>query len=244
MRVLVFGASGATGRQVVKQLIKNQINTRALIRNTAILPKDIEENPLVEVVKGNINELDDDEMQNILSGCNVVISCLGHNITPKGMFGKPRYLVFDAIKKVCNIVQNKCNENIKLILMGTTGYTNSLLGEVNSFGEKVIFTLLKLMLPPHRDNMKAANYLIYEIGKRDDRIEWSIVRPDTLINHDEQTPYEVFDSPIRSPLFNAGKTSRINVSAFMIELALDDKTWDKWLFKTPVIYNKTKKSDA
>jgi nucleoside-diphosphate-sugar epimerase len=238
MRVLVLGASGATGKQVVKQFIKRQINTRILIRKSAVLSKDIQENPLVEIVKGNINELNDSEMNHLLRDCNVIISCLGHNVTLKGMFGKPRYLVFDAIKRISETVKNKADKKVKLILMSTTAYPNTLSGEKNSLGEKIILSLLKLLLPPHRDNVKAANYLLTKIGKEDENIGWIAVRPDTLVNYDEESPYEVCESPVRSPIFNAGKTSRINVSHFMAELAIDDTMWKYWQSKTPVVYNK------
>ncbi|UOE94508.1 NAD(P)-binding oxidoreductase [Alkalihalobacillus sp. LMS39] len=245
MRVLVLGASGATGTLVVKQLMKRQINTRILIRNSAVLSKEIQECPSVEIVKGNINELDDYEIYDLISECNVIISCLGHNMTLKGIFGKPRYLVFDAIKRISETVKNKANRKVKLILMGTTAYTNFLSGEVNSTGEKIIFTLLDFLLPPHRDNVKAANYLITEIDKKAKNLEWVIVRPDTLINQQEESSYEVCKSPVRSPIFNAGKTSRSNVSHFMAELVTKDKTWNEWLFRTPVVYNQmVKRSDS
>ncbi|WP_096154139.1 MULTISPECIES: NAD(P)-binding oxidoreductase [Bacillus] len=239
MRVLVLGASGATGKLVVNQLIKRKINTRIFIRKSAVLFNHLEENPLVEIVKGNINEIDDSELNTLISECNVIILCLGHNVTPKGMFGNPRNLVFDAIKRVCETVKNNANKKVKIILMGTTGYTNTISGEANSTGEKIIFSVLELLLPPHRDNIKAANHLIREIGKEDEKIEWAIVRPDTLVNHDEESSYEIFESPVRSPLFNPGKTSRINVSRFITELVTVEKTWIEWRFKTPVVYNKS-----
>lgn len=238
MRVLVLGASGATGQQVVRQFMNRRIHARILIRKSAALPKDVRENPWVEIVQGNINELMDAEMNRLLCDCDVVISCLGHNMTVKGMFGNPRYLVFDAIKRICETVRQRADRRVRLILMGTTGYTNTLAGERNSIGEKIIMSVLKLLLPPHRDNVKAANYLIAEIGRKVDQIKWVIVRPDTLVNHDEASPYEVCESPVRSPIFNAGTTSRTNVSHFMAELTVEDSLWKNWEFKTPVIYNK------
>ncbi|SDZ65261.1 NAD(P)H-binding [Evansella caseinilytica] len=238
MRALVLGASGATGKQVVRQLIKRQIHTRILIRKSAVLSKDIQENPLVEMVKGNINELNDGEMTGLLHDCHVIISCLGHNVTLKGMFGNPRYLVFDAIKRISETVKNKADKRVKLIIMSTTAYTNTLSGEKNSIGEKIVFSILTLLLPPHRDNVKAANYLITNIGKENENVGWIAVRPDTLVNHEEESSYEVCESPVRSPIFNAGKTSRRNVSHFMAELVTDEELWKEWQFKTPVIYNK------
>lgn len=237
MRVLVLGASGATGKQVVRQLMQRQKQTRILIRESAVLPKDIQEHQAVEIVKGNINELNDGEMMALLRGCSVVISCLGHNLTLKGMFGHPRYLVFEAIKRICETVQKSNDHNIKLILMSTTAYTNPVNNEKNNVGEKIIFSLLKGLLPPHRDNVQAADYLTQQISRKDNRIGWVAVRPDTLVNHDEVSPYGAYGSPVSSPIFNPGKTSRINVSHFMAELATDNKVWEKWAYTTPVVYN-------
>ncbi|MFZ0371001.1 MAG: NAD(P)-binding oxidoreductase [Halobacillus sp.] len=238
MRVLVLGASGATGNQVVRQLMKRQINTRILIRETAILSQDIQDHSLVETVKGNIHELTASEMSALLHDCTTNISCLGHNVTLKGVFGKPRYLVFDTIKRITETVKKDPSKNIKLILMSTTAYTNPLSGEKNSISERMVFSLLMLILPPHRDNVKAANYLVITTGHEDKNIDWISVRPDSLINETDESSYEIYESKVRSPLFNAGKTSRINVSHFMAELAADNAIWDQWRFKTPVIYNK------
>jgi len=142
MKVLVLGASGATGKLVVMQLIKRKITTRILIRKSAFLPKEILENPLVETVKGNINELDHSDMNNLVQNCNVIISCLGHNVSLKGMFGQPRYLVFDAIRSLSETVKNSAIKKVKIILMNTTAYTNTLSGEKNTIGERIIFSLL------------------------------------------------------------------------------------------------------
>jgi len=237
MRVLVLGASGATGRLVVMQLIKKQINTRIAIRVSAVLPAEILENPLLEIVRGNINEFTDSEMGSLLRDCNAIVSCLGHNVTFRGIFGNPRHLVFDAIRRISETVKKTADKKVKLILMSTTAYTNTFTREMNSIGEKIILSLLKLILPPHRDNVKAANYMIKEMGEDDEKIDWIAVRPDTLVNNDDESSYEVYESPVRSPIFNAGRTSRINVSRFMTELLINEGLWQKWRFKTPVIYN-------
>jgi hypothetical protein len=122
--------------------------------------------------------------------------------------------------------------------MSTTAYTNSAAGEKNSIGERIILSLLSFFLPPHRDNVRAARFLINEIGKEDEKIEWIAVRPDTLIDNDVESEYEICEHPVRSPIFNAGEVSRINVSRFMAELSTDEGLWKKFLFKTPVLYNK------
>ena len=238
MKVLVLGASGATGKLVVMQLIKRQINIRVVVREGAILSAEILDNPLVEIERGNIAEYNDSEMISLLQDCNAIVSCLGHNITIRGIFGKPRNLVFDTIRNISEIVTEKADKKVKLILMSTTGYTNTITGEKNSLGERIILSILKLLLPPHRDNVKAANYLHEEIGKDNEKIEWIAVRPDTLVNEDNKSTYEVYESPVRSPVFNAGTTSRINVSHFMADLLINERLWREWQFKMPVVYNK------
>ncbi len=238
MKTVVLGASGATGKLVVRQFIKRQINIRVVVRKDAILSTEILDNPIVEIVRGNITEFNDSEMAGLLQDSNTIVSCLGHNITFKGMFGNPRNLVYDTIRKICRTIKMKDDKKIKLILMSTTAYTNKITGEKNSFGERIVFSILKLLLPPHRDNVKAADFLQEEIGKDNEKIEWLAVRPDTLVNQGAESAYEVCKSPVRSPIFNAGIVSRINVSHFMAELLTNDNLWREWQFKMPVVYNK------
>lgn len=240
MKTLVFGASGATGKLAVMQLIKKNIPTRILVRESAVLPEEVVENNLVETIYGNVNELDQAEMTDLLMGGNVIISCLGHNISFKGLFGHPHYLVLDAIKGITEAVRKNTEKKIKLILMSTTAYTNTLCGGKNSAGEKIVLSLLTALLPPHRDNIRAADYLIKTIGSQNELIEWVAVRPDTLIDEAVVSEYYLSESPVRSPVFDAGKTSRINVGHFIASLASDEELWKKWVYETPVIYNKDK----
>ena len=58
-----------------------------------------------------------------------------------------------------------------------------------------------------------------------------------LIDENDVTEYEVHQSPIRSAIFDSGRTSRINVGHFMADLITDDNTWNKWKGQMPVIYN-------
>jgi hypothetical protein len=97
--------------------------------------------------------------------------------------------------------------------------------------------LIRLLLPPHVDNEQAVDYLRTKIGQNSEEIEWAAVRPDNLIDEDRVTAYEVYASPIRSAIFDAGVTSRINVAHFMADLITDDDTWNKWKGQMPVIYN-------
>lgn len=237
MKVLILGASGATGKLVVMQLIKRGISTRIVVRESASLPQEIIGASNVEIIKGNITEFSSEKLKDLIKECTAVVSCLGHNLTFRGMFGKPRFLVYSTIKRICETAQEKGNKKIKIILMSTTAFTNRDIGEKNTIGEKIVFSLLNVLLPPHLDNMKTAGYLIKKIGKDNERIEWAAVRPDGLIDENVESKYNIFESLQRSPIFNSGQTSRINVSHFMAELLTNEELWNKWKYKTPVIYN-------
>jgi hypothetical protein len=97
--------------------------------------------------------------------------------------------------------------------------------------------MLRIILPPQADNEQAADYLRTEIGQENRGMEWIAVRPDTLIDEDDVTSYTLHPSPIRDPVFNAGKTSRINVAHCMAELLTDNELWAHWRGQMPVIYN-------
>jgi len=239
MTTLVVGASGATGKQLVEQLLNSGQKVKVIVRPTGKTTDTRKNNDKITIIKANILEISVDEMMNYLIDCQSVASCLGHNITLKGIFGKPRELVTDAVKLLCMAIEKKSPDKpIKFVLMNTTGNRNKDLNEPISIGEKLVMGLIRLLVPPQSDNEKAADFLRVNIGQKNKLIEWVAVRPDTLINEDSVTEYELYASPIRSTLFNPGKTSRINVGNFMSRLIVENDLWNKWKGQMPVIYNK------
>ncbi|MBZ0198526.1 MAG: SDR family oxidoreductase [Ignavibacteriaceae bacterium] len=236
MKAIVFGASGATGKLVVQQLVKRSVLVRIVMRASAIIPSQFLDDKRIEIVTGNINDFDVQKIKDLVKDCNFVICCLGHNISLKGIYGSPHKLVYNTVAKVIESLQvHKMKP--KFILMSTTAYTNKKSGESNTFGEKLLFFLLKYLLPPHKDNVLAADYLVYKLGSQSN-INWVAVRPDSLFDEESESCYEIHNYKLRSPIFNAGKTSRLNVSHFMAELLTNDNLWREWEYKTPVIYNK------
>ena len=238
--VLVLGSTGATGRWVVKQLLERGFSVRTIVRNPGSLPdlwKRLDQQNL-SVIGGNVLKLSDEEFSQQVSECQAVVSCLGHNLTFKGIFGQPRRLVTEASRRVCQTVQSlNPTHPVRFVLMNTTGNVNKDANETVSVAERIVLGLLRCLVPPHPDNEQAAEYLRTEVGQNNTVLEWVAVRPDSLINSDEVSKYDVHPSPIRSAIFNAGKTSRINVAHFMTELICNDELWNKWKGQMPVIYN-------
>ncbi len=239
MTTLVVGASGATGIQLVEQLLSLEQHVKVIVRSPDKLPESWKNNERLTVIQASVLELSDTEMMQYVLGCDAVASCLGHNMTWKGMFGHPRRLVTDAVGRLTNaITANEPAKPIKYLLMNTTGNRNRDLNEPIPLSQKIVIGLLRLLLPPHVDNENAADYLRTKVGQINRYIEWVAVRPDDLVNEEEVTEYVLYPSPTRSAIFNAGKTSRINVGHFMAHLITDDSSWNRWKGQMPVIYNK------
>lgn len=239
MKTLVLGASGATGKHLVEQLLEMGHEVKAMVRTPENLPKSWKENERLTIIQGSISATSKAQMIEYISDCDAVASCLRHNLSLKGIFGKPRRLVTDAIRLVCETIQKSPSEKpIKILLMNTAGKSNRDLLEPISLGQKMIIGILRLILPPHIDNENAADYLRTEIGQNNTAIEWVTIRPDTLLSDEQVTEYELHQSPTRSAIFNPGKTSRINVGNFMARLVTDDNLWSAWKGQMPVIYNK------
>lgn len=236
MKVLVLGATGATGRLVVQQLINRNVEMKIVVRDIKNVSKDFQNNKLLKYIVGNIYEFERSKYLDLINDCDAVISCLGHNISFIGIFGKPRQLVTSCLRNICEAIETSKKNKVKVILMNTTANRNRKINEKYSLADRIVLSLLCFLLPPQKDNEETAKYLSNIIGENTN-IEWTAVRPDTLINEEKESEYEIFESPKQSPVFNAGKTSRINVSHFMAELLLNKKLWKKWKYKMPVIYN-------
>ncbi len=240
MTTLVVGASGATGKQLVEQLLNTEQKVKVIIRSPEKLPESWKNNDKLSIIQASVLDISEDEIAEYVQDCDAVASCLGHNMSWKGMYGEPRKLVTDAVSLLCNAIKkNAPDKPIKFVLMNTTGNRNRDLNEPISIGQRFVIGLLRLLLPPHVDNEKVAEYLRTNIGQKDYFIEWVIIRPDSLVNEDKVTEYEVHSSPTRSAIFNAGTTSRINVGHFMAKLITDNDIWNKWKGRMPVVYNKT-----
>lgn len=234
---LVVGASGATGRLLVRQLLDRGLSVRAILRSSDALA-DLAGDARLSFVHASVLDLSDADLALYASGCTAVLSCLGHNMTLKGMYGAPRRLVTDATRRLCAAIRaNRPHAPVRFVLINTAGNSNRDLAEPVSFGQKCVVGLVRHLLPPHADNEQASDYLRTEVGQADRMIEWAVVRPDSLRDGGAATDYETYPSPTRSAIFNAGATSRINVAHFMAELATDAAAWSRWKGQMPVIYD-------
>ncbi|UVA77844.1 NAD(P)-dependent oxidoreductase [Pandoraea commovens] len=234
---LVVGATGATGRLLVQQLLTRGWHVRAIVRSGKPLDA-LAGHAQLSLVQASVLDLSDAALADHVAGCDAVASCLGHNLTLSGIYGEPRRLVTEATRRLCRAIKVSGRASaVRFVLMNTSGNRNRDLFEPVSVAQRCIIGAVRLLLPPHADNEAASDVLRVEIGRDDPAIEWSVVRPDSLVDHVDVTAYEAHPSPIRSALFDAGKTSRINVAHFMADLMTQDDVWCRWRHQMPVLYN-------
>ena len=177
MNILVVGATGKTGMPLVQQLLGRNHNVRIVVRSLHKLPTDIMENPNTTAIEASILDLTDEEMTNHVKGCNAVVSCLGHTMDFKGIFGEPKKLCTDATRRLCKALQKDgLRKPTKFVLMNTVGVQNPDLAEKRAWFERGLLTLLRYTLPRHRDNETTAEYLHNTVGKENKSIEWCTER--------------------------------------------------------------------
>ena len=237
MKVLLLGGTGRTGGRVLQQLLGRGVSVRAVVRSAERLPAGVADDPRLTVVVADLLSMSDEKVREQVEGCDVVISCLGHTISAQGVFGRPRDLVARSVERVCRAAKDlRPAQPVKLILMSSVsvnrpGGLDTRRGRL----EKAGLWTLRGLVPPARDNQRAADFLHDVVEPADPHVQWVAVRPDTLKEGDV-TEYALHEGLVDS-LFRPGETNRANVAHFMCDLATDAEVWAAWRGRLPVIVN-------
>jgi len=246
MKIVLLGATGATGKLLAKQLVdKKKHKVTAFVRRELPELRALEGKHFKQI-QSTVLDMNMKELQDSVKDSDAVLLCLGHNITFKGMFGQPRKLVLDSLKKIVKAVDESGNttkkKKKKVVLMNSTGVENKDNKENYSVADRILIPVIYHLLPPHKDQTMAAEYLRKEVGGEHPGIEWVSVRPGDLLDEIGNTRYDVEPSPLGGVLFGDGKTDRWQVAHFMSSLIDDDGLWNKWKGKMPVLYKQEEKN--
>ncbi len=226
-----------TGLRLVEQLLEAGHKVRAIVRSPHKFQAEILNHPNLIIIEAAILDLSDEELTRQVKNCDAIVSCLGHVVSFHGMFGHPRKLCTDATRRLCQAIENNNTARpTKFILMSTVGVKNPDYQEKRTRSDRILLTLLRYLLPPHRDNETAAEHLYKYIAKNNGHIEWCAVRPDSLINA-QTSPYKVIKSP-QTTILSGHPTTRANVAHFIKALIENEDLWNKWKFEMPVIFNR------
>ena len=277
-RVLLFGATGGCGSQVLTRLLGRGVLVTAVVRSAERLSDDVTSHDNLTVVvfpnghlattttttetttrndDGNANDFTR-RLDRYVRECECVVSCLGHNLTLKGMFGRPRQLCVETVRQVCDAVArqkgarkdiasseeeqkkedenantNTNNEPLCLIVVSTEGVSRFDGADPKRGAlERALLKALYVLLPPMKDNVEVVRFL-HELKETNETSTPS----HRVVEFCAVRPSDMRDgeeSPheahaeLQNGLFDAGNTTRANVGAFIADLVTKPETWARW----------------
>lgn len=236
--VLLLGATGRTGGRVLRQLSERGVRVRAIVRSAERLPEGAAADPRLTVVEADLASMSTEALRDHVAGHRTVISCLGHAMSLRGALGPPRDLIEAAVRKVHAAARAlRSDAPVRMILMSSVSVQRPDRADVRrGAGERAFVALLRGLLPPARDNQRAADFLATEVGTEAPGLEWVVVRPDSLIDGGVSS-YRLEEGLVAS-LFKPDATRMANVAHFMAELATDGGVWRRWRGTMPVIVDR------
>jgi len=206
-RVLIIGATGGTGRELVQQALERGYEVTALARNPAKLAL---EHPRLRVLRGDV--LDPASLDAAVAGQDAVLSALGH----KRFYSLARI----QSRGTGNVLAAMERHGVRRFVCETTLGLGAAAGRGGVF---FTFFLAPLILPIYFWDKCRQERLIAASG-----VEWVIVRPGTLTNGHRRKKYR--HGRVGNYLWG-GWVSRADVADFM----LDQVTSDAYLHQAPGI---------
>jgi uncharacterized protein YbjT (DUF2867 family) len=199
LHILIIGATGGTGRQLVRQGLELGHQVTAFVRTPARLKI---EHPNLRVVKGNV--LDYASVESAMRGQNAVVCALGH----KRWF-YPNKILSDGTGNVLRAM--KTCDLPRLVCESSLGIGNS----VGRLGLLFTFFVIPLILPFIFWDKVRQEKLIAESG-----VDWVIVRPAVLTKGAARGSYRPW--PNLGNFVWTNRISRADVADFMLKQLIDD----------------------
>jgi hypothetical protein len=198
-RILIVGATGGTGRQLVQQALEFGHDVTALVRNPSKLGV---EHPNLRAVEGNV--LDYGSVESAVRGQSAVICALGHKrwCYPNKILSEGTSNLLRAMKK-CNVPRLICETSL--------GVGNS----VGRLGLPYTFFVVPLLLP----------FYFWDKVRQEEAIaasdvDWVIVRPGLLKNNPARGTYRRGQN-LGNFLWPVS-VSRADIADFMLQQLTDD----------------------
>jgi len=194
MKLIIFGASGRTGHELMQQALAQHHLVTAFVRNPAAF--DVKHENL-GVVQGEITAYD--EIERAIEGHDAVVSTLG----PRTLLRRVPALV----SGICNIVRAMEKLDVRRLV-----YTSALGVGDSASDQNAVFRYLIRPVLLGRDY---ADHEANEKTIRESDLEWVIVRPARLVNRPRTGQYQV-DLRL-SATFPYGRIGRGDVADFILK---------------------------
>lgn len=205
MKLLIFGATGGTGRALVEQALEQGHTVTALVRNPSAL---VTKHENLTIAKGNV--LDYDAVEAAIKGQDAVLSALGTKVLTKNT------ILSDGTK---NIIRAMEKLGVKRFIC------ESSLGVSDSKGQSG-FLYNYILIPLFLRNI-FADKEVQERYIKDSILDWIIVRPAELTNAPRTGIYRSGFGPMDESI--TAKIARADVAEFMLK----QLTESTYLRKTP-----------
>lgn len=202
MKIAVFGATGGTGRQIVKQALESGFEVKAFARDRSKIEL---KDPKLEIIEGDI--LKPETVDRAVSGTNVALVALGAN-TP--ILAEGTKNIIESIKK---------HGTKRLVVESSYAFSGSEEGVARLKSQGMIDEQIASFQPILDD--KAAQ----EKETRESGLEYVVVRPLALTDGEKTGEYRIGE---KLELEEASHISRADVADFMLKALKDDQ----WLGKT------------
>ncbi len=200
MRILLLGATGRTGKHILKGCLLKGYPMNILVRNSKDIPVD---NPLLKVIKGTPESKDD--IANALKNCDMVISALNISRTsdfPWSGLRTPKTLLSDSMKYVLQAA--KPGQLKRIIVVSAWGVHESFRELPGWFRW---FIQNSNIGPAYQDHERQETLL------KNQPVNWTAVRPVGLTNSAKEKPVTVsINGKPRPSLL----ISRKNVAQFVV----------------------------
>ena len=206
MKILVLGATGGTGRLIVRDALEKGHSVVALVRSKArasVLRG-------AEMIEGDV--CDEGTLVRALNGCDVVVSSLGTGIT----FQEVSLLTVATRALVTAMTHTGVRRLVCVSALGV--------GDSRGHGGFVFDRLFQPLLLSHAYKDKNRQ----EATIRACSLDWVIVRPARLTNDPARESVRAFTDLAG---LKGGKIARADVARFVVE----QLTTDTWLRRTPVL---------
>jgi len=203
MKLLIFGATGGTGRQLVEQGLAKNYDIAAFVRNPAAITTSSDR---LTVVKGDLSDYA--SIKSAMTGCDAVVSALG-NKTGMAM-RHANTIISDGLK---NILRAMRETNVRRLIF------------ITSFGvSETIFLPEKLFIRTFLKNI-FADIPLQESLIRESGLSWTIVRPARLVDGPRTGRYKKGDGTMHIGL--SSRIARADVADFILNSINDPATTQK-----------------
>jgi len=207
MKILVLGATGATGRLIVAKAIAEGHNVVALVRSKA----KADDLTGAELIEGDAR--DAAALTRAMAGCDAVVSSLGTAMSPF----REVTMLSTATRALVGVMER---QNIRRLVCITGLGAGDSRGHGGFFFDRLLLPLLLRKVYEDKDRQEDAI--------RGSTLDWTIVRPMVL---NDKPPRGRIKALTDLSGVHGGTIARADVADFVVQ----QLTADTWLRKSPLI---------